>query len=180
MRYFLLITIFSLNNICSSQIPDDALLCNRIKIYHINTAKYLTSCSCSVKNIIDTFGAPDSIIKVDGQQKYTSLFYGQNRFTPSSETTGRNLNIQTDRFRLMIDDSIEIRIGSQMGRILEYFPKSASNTGSDIKNTSYINISIAYSKDQLLDKNLLGTSVLSISFNLLSKKVSSIHLIERD
>jgi hypothetical protein len=182
MKTLLIIVLFLLNVRCFSQESDDIVICNNVKIYQIKSGKYLTSCSCSEKNILETFGVPDSIKVNDipSREKNNSLYYGPDHFTPESRDFGRYISFKTDQFKLIVNDSVEIRVNKSIEKVLKCFPKAASHIQPSRRGASLLTIDHAYSKAQAIDNRLRYTSVLLIEYTTISRNIICIYLIDRD
>jgi hypothetical protein len=183
MKTLLIIALFLLNVRCFSQESEDVVICNNVRIYQIKSGKYLTSCSCSEKNIMEIFGVPDSI-KVNDiptRKKYNSLYYGPDSFTPGISDFGRYISFKSDQFKLIVNDSVEIRVNNSIEKVLKCFPYAASHIQYSEKGVSDLIIYHAYSKAQAIDKSkLYYTSVLNIKYTTTSKNIIKIYLIDRD
>jgi hypothetical protein len=182
MKTLVIIALFLLNVRCFSQQSDDILICNNVKIYQIKSGKYLTSCSCSEKNILEAFGVPDSIKVTDipFREKYNCLFYGPDYFTPGNRDFGRNISFISDHFKLIVNDSVEIRVNTSIEKVLKCFPMAASHIRLIREGVSLLTIDHVYSKAQAIDNRFPYTSVLLIEYSTRIRDIIGIYLIDRD
>jgi hypothetical protein len=153
MKYLIYIFLIILQTKCFSQEPYNYVLCNNVKIYKGNSKKYLTTCSINEKNLVGSFGAPDSIIIINHPEpNYEKNFsYTQNSFFIPSPNNGLYICIKTDLFRIMINDSIEIKVGSTIEKVLKYYPKLSPNKSQSQAGVTDISIYHVYHKEDLLD-----------------------------
>jgi hypothetical protein len=183
MKTLLIIALLLLNLRCFSQELEDVVICNNVIIYQIKSGKYLTSCSCSEKNILETFGVPDSIkvTEILTLKKYKTLYYGPDSFTPTNRDIQRYISFKSDQFKLIVNDSVQIRVNNSIEKVLKCFPYAASHIQHSEKGVSDLTIYHAYNKAQAIDKSkLFYTSVLIIQYSTLSKNIVNILFIDRD
>jgi hypothetical protein len=183
MKTLLIIALFLLNVRCFSQESEDVVICNDVKIYQIKSGKYLTSCSCSEKNILESFGTPDSIkvTNILNWKKYNTLYYGIDSFTPTNSDIQRSFSFKSDQFKIIVNDSVQIRVNNSIEKVLKCFPYAASHIKHPIEGLSNLTIYNAYNKAQAIDKNkLFYSSVLIIQYATINKNIVNIYFIDRD
>ena len=175
-----MIVLIAFQTKCNSQVPYDYVLCENVRIYKGGSENYLTTCSINEKNIKQAFGMPDTIIIVNNlPPKYEKVCFGSDLFSISfPDVSWADFAIRTEKFRLIVKDSIEIKVGTSIERVLRFFPKSALNQKQSENGDKYL---LLYLNDKSeLEDIKMSTSRLKISYRTSNKKIVLIEKIDLD
>ena len=165
---------------CLSQEAYNYVLCSNIKIYKGNSNKYLTMCSINEKRLIEAFGKPDSIIISDHPTKHKVFSYGKNIFYIPDSENGEFNSVETNLFRIVINDTLEINVGSSIEKVLKFFPKSAISPSQSENGIILFSIYHVYKKEDLLDKTKYCLSYFVISYLTAWNRITKIQIFDID
>ena len=178
MRSLIIISLFAVLTKCYSQEKYNFVSCENVKVYKINSEKYLTTCSVNSSSIEEYFGIPDSIIVNDLPDESQLFCYGKDYFEIPSTTQGQaTLRFQTNQFKLIIQDSLDIIVGISIEKVLKTFPISKTLSEESNEDPAKLILYHIYNKNELTDlKNC--TSRLIISYLKATKRIVKIEKID--
>ena len=108
------------------------------------------------------------------------FYYKQNFFSIPDSANGQYNWIKTDLFRITINDSIEIKVGSTVDKVLKYFPKSFISNSQTENGISKIIIYHVYKKEDLLDITKYCLSYFVISYLTDWNRIVNIQIYDID
>jgi hypothetical protein len=164
----------------NSQEKYNYVLCEDVKIFKDNSDKFVTTCSLNEISLKEIFGNPDTTILYTEPYSFKWIIYGGNIFQFDADFDNAiDIQILKSSLKLVIQDTIELKIGSSIKKIFQYFPKSTSTIADSENGLKELTLFYIHDKKTLLDIKSC-TSWLIISFSPLTKSICKIHQYNQD
>lgn len=180
MKYLFILAFIIIHTNIYSQEPYNYVLCENVRIYKGRLENYQTTCSFNEKDLKQVFGKPDTIIINDQPTKYEWVYYGRDSFIVAlSDESTEGFRFRTDQFRLVLQDSIEIKVGTSIEKLLRYFPKSALNQKQAENGVNKFLLYHLYNRSELEDIKICPSRLI-ISYLTINKEIVLIERIDFD
>ena len=164
----------------NSQDKYNYVLCEDVKVFKDNSKKFVTTCSLKEESLKEIFGNPDTIMQFSQPYSYKWIIYGGNIFQFDADFDNAiDIQISKSSLKLVIQDTIELKVGSSIEKILPYYPRSTANINDSKNGLKELTLFYIHDKKTLLDIKTC-TSWLIIDFNPWTKSIYKIHQYNRD
>jgi len=180
MKYLISIHFLIICLAASAQVRYNYVLCSEVNIYRNNSARNITLCSLKEKSLIDAFGNPDTTLTIEEPLEYKILSYGDCIFQYNVGSDQlNNLLISKNTIRIVIQDSLELRIGSSVEKVLRHYPVSSANQLDSENGFKDLILYFINEKAQLSDLEMCTTRLI-ITYNPWTMIINKIHQYEID
>jgi hypothetical protein len=164
----------------NSQDKYDYVLCEGVKIFKDNSNKFVTACSLKEESLKEAFGNPDTIMQFSQPYSYKWTIYGGNIFQFNADSKNAiDIQISKSSLKIVILDTIELKIGSSIEKIFLYFPRSTANIDDSKNGFKKFTLYYIHDKKTLLDIKSCNSWMI-IDYNPLTKSIYKIHQYNRD
>jgi len=129
-----IILLFLLPAGCFSQSKFDIIQQKDVTICENGKGTFLTPAKINKENLLNFFGQPDKVVHEQVSWDEDVYYYDKNTFSvPIDSGYPSSYYLRTDRFSLIVNEKINIKVGNSVVDLLKYFPKSAQSV-SDIES----------------------------------------------
>ena len=163
---------------CTHQEKYNYILCENVFLSLKDTERRINICSITEDKLIETFGRPDSVIQYNMPVISKDEYFKRNIFEISEDNVNTAFRLQTNTFKLIIQDSMKFEVRDSIDLLIKMFPISANNQKEESGNQKSIILYLSEQKDL---QNISGsTSRIIITYLTSTNRIYMIEKIDLD